>query len=58
MAHPLIEDVRGLLQERKLEVDRHLDFAKVLVDTKADHLAKLQGHKLLRCLPILLIGAL
>lgn len=40
-----IAETRDLLKERKQEVDRHLDFAKVLIDSKADRLAKTQDDR-------------
>ena len=39
MINPLIDEVKDLLEERKLEVDRHLQFAKALVDFKANAIA-------------------
>lgn len=39
MPNPLIEETRDMLNERKLEVDRHLQFALALIDSKANRIA-------------------
>ena len=39
MANVLIDEVKELLEERKSEVDRHLEFARALIDSKANAIA-------------------
>ncbi|TBW48511.1 hypothetical protein EZI54_21180 [Marinobacter halodurans] len=46
MTNDFIAETRELLEDRKQEIDRHLTFAKTLIDTKARKLAKLENREL------------